>query len=154
MADHNRPGEQPVIDQRALRHESRAASTYKAFLKELSAIGGFDEKFAERAAVAVLGALEQRIYGEEVKDLEAQLPSKLRDFLAQVPHHQGRPERKFGRPELFRMVAEFLGRDVDEVEPIVRSVFMAVRSQITEGEAEDVADQLPSDLADLWRLPA
>ncbi|MGI5861141.1 MAG: DUF2267 domain-containing protein [Myxococcales bacterium] len=154
MAYENLPGEQPGTDFRALRHESRAASTYKAFLKNLSAMGDFDEAFAEKAAVSVLAALEQRIYGEEVRDLEAQLPYKLRELLAEVPHHEGKPQAKFGRQQFFEMVANDLNKSLDEIEPIIRAVFMAVRSQITEGEAEDVADQLPSDLAELWRLPA
>jgi len=146
--------ERSTSDYRAMRHESRAANTYKAFLKDLCAMGNLDEAFAERAAVTVLGLLEQRIFGQEVKDLESQLPFKLRELLAQVPHHEGKPEEKFGRTEFFERVATNLDLDVNAVEPVIRAVFMAVRSQITEGEAEDVASQLPTDLADLWRLPA
>ena len=37
-----------------------------------------------------------------------------------------------------------------EVEPVVRAVFQSVRHQISEGEAEDIAAQLPGDLAALW----
>ena len=141
-------------DRRAMRHESHASTTYKNFLKDLCSLSGMDEQKAECAAVSVLCNLEQRIYGEEARDLEAQLPSRLRELLQRCPRHQGKPSEKFGRDELFRRVADELQVDRSEAEPITRSVFSAVRAQITEGEATDVADQLPSDLADLWRLPA
>ena len=49
------------------------------------------------------------------------------------------------------MIGEDLGMQAAEVEGVVRAVFSAVREQISEGEAEDVASQLPKDLGALWR---
>ena len=142
------------MDRRAQRHESHASSTYKNFLKDLCSISGMDESLAECAAVSVLCTLERRIYGEEARDMEAQLPAKLRELLQRCERHEGKPTEKFGRDGFFKLVADDLEKSPDEIEPIVRSVFAAVRSQISEGEAADVAEQLPSDLAVLWRLPA
>lgn len=153
MADNRQPGA-PGVDPRQQRHEAHAASTYKSFLKGLMELGSLSEGDAECAAVSVLAALERRIYGQEAKSLESQLPAKLRELLQTVPHHEGKPTEKFGREGLIEHVASDLKRDPSEIEPLVRSVFAAVRAQITEGEAEKVAAQLPSDLATLWMMPA
>ncbi|HZI16176.1 MAG TPA: DUF2267 domain-containing protein, partial [Myxococcus sp.] len=65
-----------------------------------------------------------------------------------------RPQRarRFGREEFLATVAEDLLKPVEEVEPLVRAVFRAMRDLISEGEAEDVASNLPPDLQALWRL--
>jgi uncharacterized protein (DUF2267 family) len=135
---------------RRQRHESRAGSTYMAFLRELCRLGSLDEETAEAAAVSVLCTLEQRILADEVRQLEAQLPVKLRELLLRCPRHEGAPPARFGREEFLRRVAADLGWDALEVEPIARAVFAAVRAQISAGEVEDVAGQLPRDLVDLW----
>lgn len=136
------------------RHESRAGSTYKAFLRDVEALGGFDEKLAEQATVSVLCALDRRIRGEEARQLHAQLPSKLRELVQRCELHAGEKPEKFDREEMFEAVASDLGRAAGEVEGIVRTVFLALRSHVSEGEAEDVASQLPQDIADLWMRPA
>lgn len=147
-----RPQVTPEI--RRQRHESRAGSTYKNYLKELCQLGNMSEEQAEEASVSVLCALEQRIYGTEVADLEAQLPLKLRDLLQRCPRHEGKPPGKFGKEGFLQMIADDLNTDVGNAERCARAVFRTVRAQITEGEAEDVAGQLPEDLAELWRRPS
>jgi uncharacterized protein (DUF2267 family) len=137
---------------RARRHESRTSQTYAAFIKHLCDRGGMSPSVAEKAATSVLCAIEQRIFGEEVKDLEAQLPLKLTELLQRCERHEsGPPPLKFGRDEMLRMVGEELGLNPDAVEPVIRAVLDAVRDQISEGEAEQVISQLPADLRDLWR---
>jgi uncharacterized protein (DUF2267 family) len=49
-------------------------------------------------------------------------------------------------------VADDLKKSPEEVEPLVRLVIRVFREQISEGEAEDVASNLPPDLRALWRL--
>lgn len=138
---------------RQQRHESRAGSTYKAFLRDVCSIGDFSEELAECAAVSVLCGLERRVLGDEAADLSAQLPFKLRELLQRCEIHQGKPE-KFGREEFFQSVAEDLKKDVGEVEPIIRAVVTAVRAQVSEGEAEQFGSMLPHDLRDLWARPS
>jgi uncharacterized protein (DUF2267 family) len=139
---------------RRQRHESRSGSTYKNFLKELCALGNMSEEQAEEASVSVLCALERRIYSDEASQLESQLPSKLRELLVRCERHEGAPPKKFGATEFFQMVADDLNTDPGNAERCARAVITAVRAQISEGEAEDVADQLPGDLAELWRRPS
>ena len=145
-------GDAALETRRARRRESRTSQTYAAFIKHLCERGGMSPSVAEQAAVSVLCAIEQRIFGEESRDLEAQLPQKLTELLHRCERHEsGPPPRKFGRAEMLLMVGEELGLNPDAVEPVVRAVLDAIRDQISEGEAEQVMEQLPADLRDLWR---
>ena len=110
-----------------------------------------EPSLAECAAVAVLRALERRILPAEAKDLEAQLPRRLVDFLPPLEQRPQRP-RRFGKEEFLQTVADDLEKPVEEMEPVVRAVFRAMRDLISEGEANDVASNLPPDLQALWRL--
>jgi uncharacterized protein (DUF2267 family) len=136
---------------RQLRHESRTSQSYAAFIKKLCERGGMSPHVAEQAAVSVLCAIEHRIFGEEARDMEAQLPRKLVELLHRCERHEGPPPRKFGRAEVLSMVGEDLGLQPEAVEPVVRAVFSAIQGQISDGEAEEVMNQLPADLRDLWR---
>jgi uncharacterized protein (DUF2267 family) len=141
-------------ERRQQRHESRTGSTYHAFLDDLCELGGLDAATAECAAVSVLCAFEQRVYGSEAKHLEAQLPLKLRELLVRCSLHEGKPAHKYGKQELFQKVADELNKDVTEVEPIVRAVIATVRAQVSEGEAEQFGNMLPKDLKELWYQPS
>lgn len=143
--------ETELIQRRAQRHESHTRSTYAAFIRHLCEVGQVEPAIAECAAVAVLSALERRIMPTEAKDLEAQLPRRLVEFLPPLDERSRRP-RRFGREEFLQTVADDLLKPVEEVEPLVRAVFRAMRDLISEGEAEDVASNLPPDLQALWRL--
>ena len=143
--------EQALEERRRQRQESRASQSYKEFLKYLERVGAMTEEAAEKAAVSVLCVLEQRITSNEAEDLEAQLPRKLRELVHRCERHEGVRPRSIRRKEFMTMVAEHLGEPPEEVEPIVRAVFQAVRAQVSEGEVDDVASQLPGDLRELWR---
>lgn len=136
---------------REQRSETRRNQTFKAFLNNLMVIGSLNEEEAEKAAVSVLCVLEQRLFGEEAAHLEAQLPGKLRDLLLRCERHLGKPANKFGREGFIQMVSEDLGLEAFEAEKRIRSVFAAVREQVSEGEIEDVIGQLPGDMRDLWQ---
>jgi uncharacterized protein (DUF2267 family) len=142
----------PLEVRRARRHESRTSQTYAAFIKHLCERGGMSPSDAEQAAVSVLCAIEQRIFGEEAQDLEAQLPQKLTQLLHRCERHEsGPPPNKFGRAEMLLMVGEELSLKPEAVEPVIRAVLAAIRDQVSDGEVEQVMRKLPSDLRDLWR---
>ncbi|MDY7230123.1 DUF2267 domain-containing protein [Hyalangium rubrum] len=143
--------DQEVMERRVQRHESHVGSTYAAFIRHLSQSGGMEPELAECAAISVLSALERRILPKEARDLEAQLPRRLVEFLPPPDKRPARPHR-FGREEFLQTVAEDLRKSPEEVETLVRAVFRAFQEQISEGEADDVASNLPPDLRSLWRL--
>jgi uncharacterized protein (DUF2267 family) len=139
-----RPGEQ------AREEELR----YQRFLSALARGGLGTPERAERAAVAVLGLVEQRLTGAEARDLNEELPWALRDLLrGRERHPRSRPDR-FGREELLARIAAELGVDAAEAERVTRLVLQTARGLVSEKEASDVAAQLPKDMQDLWAPPA
>lgn len=141
-------------DVRAQRRESRASQTYAFFLKDLEAKAGIGRERAEQVAQSVLCVLEQRLIDTEAKHMEAQLPRKVRDLLQRCSRHEGATPRKFKLEEFLAMVSEDLDTTPNEAERLSRAVFATVREHISEGEAEDVMGQLPTDLRALWAREA
>lgn len=135
---------------RAERSEQRRNQTFAAFMTYLRRVGSLSEELAEQSAVAVLCALERRIDPGEAKDLESQLPAKLRDLVRRCDTHAGISPHKIDRPEFVASVAEELGVPPDRAERLILSVFHALRAQVSAGEAHQVEGQLPPDLRALW----
>lgn len=84
----------------------------------------------------------------------AALRPGLASLIRSCERHEG-PARahRIGRAEFLGDVADHLGIDPGAVEPVVRAVFTAVRDRLPADEVEDVAAELPPDLADLFRRP-
>ncbi|RKH68396.1 DUF2267 domain-containing protein [Corallococcus llansteffanensis] len=146
----------PQQGERALRRrEARRTQSYRTFLHELATAGTMTNDEAERAASAVLCALEQRLLGGEAEQLADQLPQRLQEMLWRCERHESSgPPLKLDRHGFLEMVSQDLGLDSSaDAEPIVRTVFALLRTQVSEGEAEDVMGQLPEDLRELWRRP-
>jgi uncharacterized protein (DUF2267 family) len=135
---------------RAERREQRHNQTFAAFMTYLRRVGSIYEEVAEKSAVAVLCALERRILPDEAKDLESQLPVKLRELVRRCDTHAGIQPHKIHRPEFVAMVADELGVPPDRAEHLILSVFHTLRAQVSEGEARQVEGQLPPDLRSLW----
>ncbi|NBD10254.1 DUF2267 domain-containing protein [Corallococcus silvisoli] len=138
-------------DRHERRHEAHVRATYAAFIRHLCELSALPPALAECAAVSVLGALERRLMPDGARNLESQLPRLLVAFL---PPAEERPPRtrRFGREALVESVAEDLQMPVERAELVVRSVLRAFQDQISEGEADKVASNLPADLQALWRL--
>jgi uncharacterized protein (DUF2267 family) len=101
---------------------------------------------------AVLGALEQRLPFDEMKDLASQLPSNLRELLASCEDEPGPPPlpREIGQAEFLAKVARALQIGPDQVETYVRAVFRLLAETVSEGEIEHVIHLLPHGLRILW----
>ena len=141
-----------VAQRRLQRHLSHTRATYAHFIKHICAVGELSPGLAEAAAISVISALKRRIQPGQARHLEAQLPRRLVAFLPSQQDAVPGARRRFGRDALLQSVAEDLHLSPDEVEPIVRSVIAALRDRISEGQADDVANNLPEDLRALWRL--
>jgi len=135
---------------RRKRHESRASTTYKLFLRTLCDSLSLPEQLAERAAASVLCALEQRLTNSEGRHLEAQLPRKLTELLVRCERHERLRPRDIGRSEFLGMVAGDLGIRIDHAETIVRGVFQVLTLQVSPGQLQSVLSMLPADLRELW----
>lgn len=106
---------------------------------------------ARPAAEAVLCALARHLSDEQLQESFEQLPKRLQELLLRCPRHQ-RPEDKHAAGRAFvDDVASHLGLSPDDVEPVVRLVFEEIRDRLSEDENEEVAAQLPEELAEHWR---
>jgi uncharacterized protein (DUF2267 family) len=107
---------------------------------------------AARAVEAVVCALAQRISHPDFDDLRELLPEPFRKRLVACERHAASPRNDLrSASDFYEVVGEDLERDPDEVESVVRAVFAAVRAQLSERDAEDVAARLPHELEPLWR---
>jgi uncharacterized protein (DUF2267 family) len=137
---------------RDLQHSE---ANYQALVEALAREGLPRRAEATRAVEAVMCALAQRTSHPDFDPLRELLPDPFRSGLAACERHAVAPRAEFSTPEEFyEIVAEDLDRSPEEVEPTVRAVFAAVRAQLPEKDAEDVASQLPRELEMLWRRPS
>lgn len=127
---------------------------YRALVDALAREGLPRRTEAARAVEAVVCALAQRLGGPEFEPLRELLPEPFRTRLEPCERHAVAPLELRSAEEVYAIVAEDLERDPDEVEPTVRAVLAAVRAQLSEGEAEEIAGRLPLDLLPVWRRPS
>lgn len=120
--------------------------TYDEFIGQVQSrarLGSTGE--AVRATRATLEVLGQRLFGGEAKDLAAQLPQEVGYYL-----RQGKSNERFGLNEFFRRVSESEGVDLPVAVHHARAVISVVHDAVSQGEIDDVRDQLPEEFAPLF----
>jgi uncharacterized protein (DUF2267 family) len=128
---------------------------YRALVDALAREGLPRRAEAARAVEAVVCALSQRLEGPEFEKLRELLPDPFRSRLVACERHAATPHALLETAEdFYEIVAEDLDRSPDEVEATVRAVFAAMRAQVAEQDAEEVAGLLPRELEPLWRRPS
>lgn len=147
MANARRP---MTPERRQMRHESRALRTWRAFEAELEDELGWSRERIDEATFAVVAELMRRITPQEANDLMAQLPSVLREHLEHWAHPDEKLD-KVGREGFIDRVTAALQCSREEAEQAIDAVFRTIRRNVSAGECEDVAAQLPAGLAEWWR---
>jgi uncharacterized protein (DUF2267 family) len=104
---------------------------------------------AERATRATMETLGERLAGGEAKDLAAQLPPEIAQYLEQA--YTGIRE-KFSLDEFFWRVSQREGVNLTESTFHARVVVALLSEAVTMGEIEDVRAQLPEDFARLFEV--
>ena len=127
---------------------------FRALVEALAREGLPRRTEAARAVEAVVCALAQRLDDPDFASLRELLPDPLRSRLVVCERHAAAPRAPRTAAEVYELVAEDLGRDPGDVEPTVRAVLAAVRAQLSEDGAEEIARRLPLDLLPLWRRPS
>ncbi len=135
-------------ERRWQRSEAHIRQTFTTFIRKVAERTELSDWEAERAVVATLCCLEQRLQPGEARHLEAQLPQLLVDLLQGCTNYAGL--RDIDKLGLLQVVSRSLDREEWEVESIVRTVFTVLREKISGGESADIASQLPRPLAELW----
>lgn len=105
----------------------------------------------EDAIAAVMCALVDRLTAGETHYLFEALPASTRSLFATcVRHRTGQPTMKLDRVDFLERVAEHLGVTPAHAELVCEAVFDAVRNELPDKLADDIAHQLPRGLQELW----
>lgn len=122
---------------------------YSEILNKVDSELGLNDK--QQAEVIVTGTLEligQRIAGQEPSNLASQLPKELQEPLTR---HTGSAET-FNVDEFLRRLADHEGTGVDpeSAREHAQTTLRVIGSFVSDGELEDVRDQLPAGYAPLF----
>jgi uncharacterized protein (DUF2267 family) len=135
--------------------DPHADADYRSLVEALAREGLPRRTEAVRAVEAVACALAQRIARPGYGLLRERLPEPFRGHLFACERHASIPPTPLETAEdFYAVVASDLDRAPDAVEPAVRAVFAALRAQLAEDEAEELATYLPPELQPLWRRPS
>jgi len=104
------------------------------------------EARALEALDAVASALVRRVTPGEAKDMLAQLPSDLRERWLDLP---AGPDCEVTRQSVVRELERRLSVGPDAAESIARGVGLALSALISDGELDDLRQQLPKGLREL-----
>jgi uncharacterized protein (DUF2267 family) len=127
---------------------------YRSLVDALAREGLPRRTEAARAVKAVVCALAQRLADPDFAPLRDLFPSPLRERLEPCERHAAAPLAPHTVEEVYAIVGEDLSRPAQDVEPTVRAVLAAVRAQLSEDGADEIAARLPLDLLPLWRRPS
>jgi uncharacterized protein (DUF2267 family) len=117
-------------------------------VRERSGQPGLEE--TKQGTAVVLRALRDRLTREEAGQVAAQLPGPLKDVWL-AGDRPGREPLKLRRDEFLQRVKHEAGLTSGAAaRELTEAVFAVLKGQLSPGEAEDVAAQLPRDLKDLW----
>jgi len=115
----------------------------------------FEQKVSHRAGMprdrsevlirAVLETLAERLTGGEARDMAAQLPKPMKDWLTPASEQA----EGFGLDEFVRRVSERTRVSPEEARRATQAVLAVLRLTVTTGEFEDVMSQLPGEFSEL-----
>jgi uncharacterized protein (DUF2267 family) len=118
------------------------------FIKHVQSVAQLNSREeAERATQATLETLKERLVGDEAKDLAAQLPQQLGQYLR---GREGQNGQHFTLEEFIQRVSEQEGVDPTTAVTHVRAVFSVLQQAVTPGEFDDVRVNLSDDYAELF----
>jgi uncharacterized protein (DUF2267 family) len=104
---------------------------------------------ADALTQATLQSLAGRITGDEARELAAQLPKELREFL----NRTGEEAETFDLDEFVRRVSQYAGVDRELARKGVQAVFQTLHAAVSDGEFEDVMAQLSKEFQELAPMP-
>jgi uncharacterized protein (DUF2267 family) len=122
------------------------------WLKEVMEELGTDSRHeAYQALRGTLHTLRDRLTVEEVAQLGAQLPMLVSAMYYEHWDPTGKPIKIRHKDEFLERVSEAFGRATDlDAEQAARAVFQVLAWRVSEGEMQDIAAILPTELRELW----
>jgi uncharacterized protein (DUF2267 family) len=121
---------------------------YDEFIKHVQSVAQLNSREeAEHATRATLEAIKERIVGDEAKDLAAQLPQELGQYLR---GREGEDGQHFPVEEFYQRVSEKEGVEPTTAAVHARAVFAVLQTAVTPGEFADVRANFSEDYAELF----
>ena len=131
-----------------------------AFVKRVMELGNIEDQYAaERGVQIVFSILSHRLTEEEQSDVAAQLNPELRRmwnnrvWIANFFRLSGKRLKYRHLIELMSLVENEIKRENLPLtaESITKSVFHALKEQISEGESNDIATMLPGEIREFYK---
>jgi uncharacterized protein (DUF2267 family) len=119
---------------------------YDDFLEQVAQRTGLNRAYGDKAIVAVLETLSERIGSKEASDLAAELPRQLRAAVAEAPEKPA----QFPADDFVRRVAEREWVPAREARVHAKAVLRTLRQTVSKGGARDVLSRLGPDYQSLW----
>lgn len=103
------------------------------------------------AVRATLHALRDRLPMQESFDLASQLPLILKGVYFDGWSPAMKPQKIRHKEDFCRIVEDqFQGGDPVDGENVIRAVFSVIGRHVTEGELQDIAENFPDEIRELW----
>lgn len=110
-----------------------------------------DKRKAYAALRAVLHALRDRLSVDETANLGAQLPMLIRGMYYEGWRPAGKPLKYRHKEDFLQFVSKQLpGVERGDLEHSVKAVFQLLSHQVARGEIEEIRNQLPAGVRELW----
>jgi uncharacterized protein (DUF2267 family) len=119
---------------------------YDDFLEQVAQRTGLNRAHGDKAIVAVLETLSERIGSKEASDLAAELPRHLQAAVAEAPEEPA----QFPADDFVRKVAAREWVPAREARVHAKVVLRTLCQVVSKGDAHDVLSKLPPDYQSLW----
>ncbi|MEB3215924.1 MAG: DUF2267 domain-containing protein [Nostocales cyanobacterium 94392] len=121
---------------------------YEEFIKHVQSVAQVDSREqAERATRATLETIKERIVGDEAKDLAAQLPEEIAQYLR---GREGENGQHFKLQEFIERVSKKAGVESTDAIMHIRAVFTVLQNAVSPGEFADFKHNFSDDYAELF----
>jgi uncharacterized protein (DUF2267 family) len=119
---------------------------YDDFLEQVAHCTGLNRAYGDKAIVAVLETLSERIGSKEASDLAAELPRQLQAAVSEAPEQPA----PFPADDFVRKVAAREWVPAREARVHAKVVLRALRQTVRKGEVRDLLSKLGPDYQSLW----
>jgi uncharacterized protein (DUF2267 family) len=125
-------------------------TTIGFYRRVLAETGLTNREAIKRGAGAVLQALRDRLTPAEARQAAAQLPRELKVVWRSGDTPDRKPVKLHRRAFYERVKRDAGLKSVREARYLTLATFLALKEQLSPGEADDIRAQLPRDLKEIW----
>ncbi|MEA5593835.1 DUF2267 domain-containing protein [Rivularia sp. UHCC 0363] len=121
---------------------------YDEFIKHVQSVAQIDSREqAQQSIQATLEIIKERIVGDEAKDLAAQLPEEIAQYLR---GREGENGQHFKLEEFIERVSEKAGVESTDAIMHIRAVFTVLQNAVSPGEFASFKHNFSDDFAELF----